>query len=198
MPHSLPDLPYAKDALVPYLSAESFDYHHGKHHAGYVAKLNELLTGHALAGLPIEQLVVAAAKAPDGRAIFNNAAQHWNHTLFWNSMAPGGGGAMPSQLERRIVESFGSVEGFKRDFVAAGVGQFGSGWVWLVEDGPRLAIMASANADNPLTQAKPALLVCDVWEHAYYIDHRNARQAFLQAFVDHLANWEAASRRLTG
>lgn len=193
--HRLPELPYAKDAFAPHLSAESFDYHHGKHHAGYVAKLNELLVGHPLAGLPLEVLVVKSAESDETKAIFNNAAQHWNHTLFWRSIAPKHAAA-PAQLQRKLADAFGSVDAFKREFVAAGTAHFGSGWVWLVEDDARLAIETTANADTPIVRGKRALLACDLWEHAYYIDHRNARGAFLQVFVDHLADWEEAARRL--
>ena len=195
--HRLPDLPYDKGALAPFLSAESFDFHHGKHHAGYVAKLNDLLAGHAWASLPLNELIVTASGRPDAIAIFNNAAQHWNHSLYWESLRPPSGSAMPASLEQGLVQSFGSAAAFKQAFVAAGMGLFGSSWVWLIEEGRDLRVVTTSNADTPLTKGQRPLLVCDVWEHAYYIDHRNARQAFLSAFVDQLADWEAASRRLS-
>lgn len=195
--HRLPDLPFDKGVLAPFLSAESFDFHHGKHHAGYVAKLNELLTGHAWASLPLDDLIVIAAGQPEATAIFNNAAQHWNHSLYWESLRAPGGPAVPAGLEQRLARCFGSTDAFKQAFVAAGMGQFGSGWVWVIEDGGDLRIVTTSNADTPLTKGHRALLVCDVWEHAYYIDHRNARQAFLRAFVDQIADWDAASRRLS-
>lgn len=194
--HRLPDLSYDKGALVPFLSAESFDFHHGKHHAGYVAKLNELLAGHAWASLPLADLVVAAAGKPDAAAIFNNAAQHWNHSLYWESLRPPGGPAMPAALEQRLVRNFGSAAAFRQAFVAAGLGQFGSGWVWLIEDGGDLRIAATSNADTPLTKGHRALLVCDVWEHAYYIDHRNLRPKFIETFLTNLVNWDFVAQNL--
>jgi Fe-Mn family superoxide dismutase len=195
--YQLPDLPYARDALAPHLSAESFDFHYDKHHAAYVAKLNALLSGHEWAGLPLEEIIVRAAHEQGTQALFNNAAQHWNHSLFWSSLRPPGDMVVPLLLEERIEADFGSVDAFKRAFVAAGASVFGSGWVWLIEERQGLAIITSANADSPLLWGKPALLVCDVWEHAYYIDYRSGRPAFLQAFVDHLINWETAARRLS-
>jgi Fe-Mn family superoxide dismutase len=194
--HKLPELSYARDALMPHLSEESFDFHYGKHHAAYVSKLNDLLADHEWSNLPLEQLVVASAKTPSAKAIFNNAAQHWNHSFFWASMKPQGGGKIPPPLEERLNKRFGQVETFMRDFVAAGSAQFGSGWVWLVEKNGELDITTTANADNPLTQGARALLVCDVWEHAYYLDYRNARPQFLSRFINHLVDWGEASRRL--
>jgi Fe-Mn family superoxide dismutase len=194
--HHLPDLPYPRDALAPHLSAESFDYHYGKHHAAYVAKLNQLLTGHDWASLALTDLVVTASRTPGARAIFNNAAQHWNHSQFWAGMKAQGGGAVPAALERRIVDDFGSVASFKQAFVAAGAAQFGSGWVWLVESQDRLEIVTTSNADTPITESTRALITCDVWEHAYYVDYRNARADFLTAYLNHLVNWEEAARRL--
>ena len=197
MTHALPDLPYAVDALAPHLSAESFEYHYGKHHAAYVAKLNELLSGHAWAALPLREVIVKARAKPEADAIFNNAAQHWNHWQFWNGMKPRGGGAIPPELERMLIDTFGGVDAFKQQFVAAGLGQFGSGWVWLTEDQGRLEIIKTSNADNPLISGKRALIGCDVWEHAYYIDYRNGRGDFLKAYLSQLVNWEEATARLT-
>jgi Fe-Mn family superoxide dismutase len=196
MKHLLPELPYAEHALAPHLSTESFQFHHGKHHAAYVSKLNELLHGHEWADLPLVDLIIAAHNAPDAQAIFNNAAQHWNHCQFWSGMKPNGGGAVPDELETMLVRAFGSVGEFKRRFTAEGVAQFGSGWVWLVVDEPGLEIIRTANADNPLTLRKRALIGCDVWEHAYYIDYRNRRANFLDVYLNRLVNWEEAAARL--
>lgn len=198
MTHILPDLPYAADALQPYLTAESFAYHHGKHHAAYVTKLNALLAGHDWASLSLEQLVIEAHAAPQGRAIYNNAAQHWNHWQFWHGMRPPSDDtAVPPALDHLLRKSFGSVATFKEQFVMAGLNQFGSGWVWLTEKDGALAITTTGNADNPLIRDERALIGCDLWEHAYYIDYRNGRGAFLEAYVDHLLNWDEAARRLT-
>lgn len=198
--YALPPLPYPKNALAPHLSAESFDYHHGKHHAAYVSKLNELLAGHPWADMPLANLIVEAANRPDfpnARGIYNNAAQHWNHAQFWTGMKPNGGGAMPSELEKLVRVNFGTEAKFRQEFIAAAVGQFGSGWAWLVEKDGRLEIRATSNADTPLTDSARPLIGCDVWEHAYYIDHRNARASFVTAYLHSLVNWEEAARRLT-
>lgn len=194
MTHVLADLPYALDALAPFMSAESLEFHHGKHHSAYVAKLNELLDGHAWSDLPLTDLIDRAHVTPGSEAIFNNAAQHWNHTQFWNGMRPQGGGAIPGELEKALIASFGSVEAFRTDFVKEGLAQFGSGWVWLVRTDERLEITKTSNADNPLTTGKHPLIGCDVWEHAYYIDYRNRRLGFLNAYLDHLVDWETAAR----
>lgn len=154
--YALPPLPYPKNALAPHLSAESFDYHHGKHHAAYVSKLNELLAGHPWADMPLANLIVEAANRPDfpnARGIYNNAAQHWNHAQFWIGMKPNGGGAMPSELEKLVRVNFGTEAKFRQEFIAAAVGQFGSGWAWLVEKDERLEIRATSNADTPLTDS---------------------------------------------
>lgn len=197
MSHTLPPLPFAADALAPRLSAESFAYHHDKHHAAYVAKLNELLKGHAWENLPLEELIVRAHADPGARAIYNNAAQHWNHWQFWRGLTARPSTRIPPELERRLVAQFGSVAAFKEKFIAAGLGQFGSGWVWLTEKDGALHIAATGNADTPLTDGARALIGCDVWEHAYYIDYRNGRGDFLRAYVDHLVDWEEAAARLT-
>jgi Fe-Mn family superoxide dismutase len=189
-------LPYPLDALAPYLTAESFAFHHGKHHAAYVTNLNELLKGHVWADLPLSQVIIEAHATPAERPIFNNAAQHWNHWQFWRGMKPKPVAAVPSELERLLIGAFGGVAAFKERFVA-GLGQFGSGWVWLTEKDGRLSITTTANADTPLTSGARALIGCDVWEHAYYIDYRNGRGDFLKAYVDHLLDWEEAAARLT-
>ena len=185
MPFELPDLPYAKDALAPVISAETLDYHYGKHHAAYVNNLNKLTEGTAHADASLEDVIQAA----DG-GLFNNAAQVWNHTFYWHCMKPDGGGAPSGALAEAIDRDFGSVDDFKREFKNAAAAQFGSGWAWLVEDGGKLAITTTANADLPMKHGQKALMTCDVWEHAYYIDFRNARPSYLEAFLDKLVNWD--------
>ena len=188
----LPDLPYAYDSLAPYMSAETLEFHHDKHHNAYVTNGNKLLDESDLKDKSIEEVIRASYNdgAPGG--LFNNVAQHWNHVEFWNWMKPNGGGAIPGDLEKKINEDFGSVDGFKDEFVQAGVTQFGSGWCWLVlgTDG-KLKVTKTANGVNPIaTGDGTALLGCDVWEHSYYIDYRNARPDYVKAFVDSLVNWE--------
>ncbi|NQW00872.1 MAG: superoxide dismutase [Rhodospirillales bacterium] len=189
----LPELPYAHDALAPYMSAETLEFHHGKHHQAYVSKGNELLEGLDHMGDTLEQVVLNAHKTGN-TGLFNNAGQHWNHTHFWNSMKPNGGGPVPGSVATAINASFGSFADFRGKFIEAGLTQFGSGWAWLVMNSEgRLEILKTANADNPLTHGKTAILTCDVWEHTYYIDYRNARPKYLEAFVDHLVNWDSAA-----
>ena len=187
---TLPALPYDKAALEPHISAKTFEFHHGKHHKAYVDKANELVAGTPLAGLPLEKAVIESKK--QGGPVFNNIGQIYNHNLFWLSMAPNGGGAAPSPLAEKITEAFGSFDAFKEQFVAGGVGQFGSGWVWLVSNKGKLEIVKTANADTPLTDGKTPLLVCDVWEHAYYLDYQNRRADFVKVFIEKLANWSFA------
>ena len=190
----LPELPFAKDALAPHMSADTLDFHHGKHHNAYVVKGNELLEGAGLEADSLEQLVMEAAKA--GGALFNNVGQHYNHSFFWNSISPNGGGQPAGAAADAINASFGSYENFKAEFVAGGVGQFGSGWVWLAAEGETLKIVQTANADTPLTEGLKPILVCDVWEHAYYLDFQNRRPDFLSSFLDNLVNWEFANQNL--
>jgi Fe-Mn family superoxide dismutase len=187
----LPPLPYAKDALAPHMSAETFDYHHGKHHLAYVNKLNELTAGKPEADKSLEELI----RTTEG-ALFNQAAQVWNHTFFWNCMKPAGGGEPTGDLADAIRRDFGSYADFKTKFAAEATGRFGSGWAWLVKDGSKLAITNSINAGNPMTEGKTPLLTLDVWEHAYYIDYRNARPNFITAFLDHLVSWDFAAENL--
>lgn len=190
----LPELPFAKDALAPHMSVDTFDYHHGKHHNAYVVKGNELLAEAGIDASDLVQLVHESAKI--GGALFNNIGQHYNHSFFWNSLSPNGGGAPTGEIAARIDADFGSFDEFKAQFVAGGVGQFGSGWVWLVERDGKLAIEKSANAETPLTTGAKPLLVCDVWEHAYYLDFQNRRPDFLASFIDNLVNWEFANANL--
>lgn len=189
---TLPELPYAYDALGPYMSRETLELHHDKHHKAYVDKGNELIAGTGLEGKSLEEIVVATFQDKSKQALFNNAGQHWNHIHFWNWMTPNGGGKkMPSNLEKAINESLGGFDKFKADFTAAGVGQFGSGWAWLVTDANgKLTIEKTPNGENPLAHGKNAILGVDVWEHSYYIDYRNARPKYLEAFIDNLINWE--------
>jgi len=184
----LPNLPYAKDALAPHISAETFDYHHGKHHQAYVTKLNALTEGKPEAGKSLEELI----KTTSG-GLFNQAAQVWNHTFFWNSMKPAGGGAPSGDLADAINRDFGSFDKFKEAFTAAAAGQFGSGWAWLVKDGGKLAVTSTSNAGNPMTDGKTPILTLDVWEHAYYVDYRNARPKFIEAYLENLVNWDFAA-----
>ena len=187
MAFTLPNLPYPKDALAPHTSAETLEYHHGKHHAAYVNKLNELTAGKPEAEKSLEDLI----KATDvGTPIFNNAAQVWNHTFFWSCMKPNGGGAPTGDLAQAITRDFGSLDKFKEEFTNAAITQFGSGWAWLVLDGGKLSVMKTANADLPLKHGKKAILTVDVWEHAYYIDYRNARPKFVETFLSSLVNWD--------
>jgi Fe-Mn family superoxide dismutase len=185
MEHKLPDLPFAKDSLVPNISAETLEYHYGKHHATYVANLNKLIAGTEFEKMTLEEIV---KKATGG--IFNNAAQHWNHSFYWNCLSAKGDGEPAGDLEAAIKNSFGSFEQFKEKFTTSATTLFGSGWTWLVKNADgSLAIENGSNADNPLKAGKSALLTCDIWEHAYYIDYRNARAKYLEAFWK-VVNWK--------
>ena len=191
MAFELPKLPYAKDALVPFMSPETFDYHHGKHHAAYVNRLNQLIDGTDHAGKSLEE-IIHAASGP----LFNQAAQVWNHTFFWNCMKPAGGGEPTGDIAAAIVRDFGTFQTFKERFAAAAVGQFGSGWAWLVHSGGKLDITTTANADLPMKHGQAALFTVDVWEHAYYVDYRNDRAKFVATVIDKLANWDFVSANL--
>ena len=192
---TLPPLPYAQEALEPYISAKTLSFHYGKHHQTYVDNVNKMIAGTPLEGQSLEKIVQETVGAADKKGVFNNAAQVWNHTFFWHSMKPGG--SKPTgRLLRLIEKSFGSVDKLKADFVAAAVAQFGSGWAWLVQDGDGLKITTTSNADTPIAHGQNALLTCDVWEHAYYLDYQNRRKDFVQAFVDSLADWDGAASRL--
>lgn len=192
----LPALPYADDALDPHISERTIGYHYGKHHAGYVNNLKGLIEGTAHESSTLETIIAEAE--PGG--LFNNAAQIWNHTFYWNSMTPGGGGDPSGDLATAIESSFGSVDDFKSQFAAAAVGNFGSGWTWLVSSSESasesLTIMSTNDADTPLKHGHRALLTIDVWEHAYYLDYQNARPAYVDAFIEHLVNWEFAADNL--
>ena len=196
MSFELPSLPYANDALAPYMSAETLDFHHGKHHQTYVTNLNNLLKDNELQGASLEDIVVKSSKDTSMAGIFNNAGQHWNHILFWQCMKPNGGGSIPSELEARLNSDFGSIDKFKEAFIQAGTTQFGSGWAWLAIDNGKLVVTKSANASNPLIDGMKPILGCDVWEHSYYIDYRNKRPDYLKAFLDSLVNWEFVASQL--
>jgi Fe-Mn family superoxide dismutase len=189
----LPDLPYAADALEPHVSARTFEFHHGKHHKAYVDKLNAAIEGTDYASQSLEEIIAASNKASD-TAVFNNAAQTWNHTFLWHSMSPNGGGAPTGDLADAINEKFGDFDAFKTAFKNAAMGQFGSGWAWLVQTGDGVDIVTTGNADTPLVHGTTPLLTLDVWEHAYYLDYQNKRDAYIDVFLDKLANWDFAAQ----
>lgn len=191
----LPDLPYALDALTPYMSAETLEFHHGKHHKAYVDKLNELVADGPYKGMELEDIILQSAGKPEDQLLFNQAGQHWNHSHFWLGMKKNGGGNVPGRLEKQLIADFGSVDRFKDAFKGACIAQFGSGWAWLVFDGEKLAITKTGNADTPVADGHAALLTCDVWEHAYYIDYRNLRPKYVDAFLANLVNWDAVAER---
>ena len=192
MAFDLPPLPYAYDSLGPYMGQETLEFHHDKHHQAYVTNLNKLIDGTDMAAMDLEDIVRATYNVPDKAGVFNNASQHWNHNFFWRWMKPDGGGAMPGELEAKINADLGGVDAFKEAFVAAGVGQFGSGWCWLVMNGSgKLEVTKTPNGVNPLCfEGQTALLGCDVWEHSYYLDYRNRRPDYVKAFLDNLVDWE--------
>lgn len=191
MAFELPELPFAKDALQPHISAETIDYHYGKHHAAYVKKLNELIVDTEFCDLPLDEILMKSTGA-----IFNNAAQNWNHTFYWNCLSDQHDTQPGEEVSMALVENFGSVEDFCQKFSQAAATHFGSGWAWLVKDpSGKLEIISTGNADNPLTRGQTPLLTCDVWEHAYYIDTRNDRPAYIQNFWK-LVNWDFVAQNL--
>jgi superoxide dismutase, Fe-Mn family len=190
-------LPYDPGALEPHgMSAETFSYHYGKHHAAYVANLNNLTKDTELADKPLEEVIKISAKDPAKSGIFNNAAQAWNHTFFWNSMSPSGGGTPTGQLAAKIDSDLGGYDKFKEAFKTAATTQFGSGWAWLVLDNGTLKVTKTSNAENPLVQGQVPLLTLDVWEHAYYLDYQNKRPDFIQNYLDRLVNWDFAAQNM--
>lgn len=197
MAFELPPLPYPKNALEPHTSANTLDFHHGKHHQAYVTNLNNLVKGSPLESQSLEQIIMATHNDSSKTGVFNNAAQVWNHTFFWNCMKPQGGGSPSGDLAAAIDRDLGGAAKFKEDFKAAGAGRFGSGWAWLVAEKGKLKIVSTPNAGTPMTDGQTALLTCDVWEHAYYLDFQNRRPDFLQAFLDHLVNWDFAASNLS-
>ena len=189
MAFELPPLPFDKDALEPHMSARTLEFHHGKHHKKYVDKLNELVKSTKFSKMDLTDVIRETADDPAQKGIFNNAAQTWNHTFFWNCMSPHGGGTPEAGFARRIDTAFGDHNGFKKAFKEAATARFGSGWAWLVADGDKLEVVTTPNAGNPLNDGQVCLLTCDVWEHAYYLDYQNRRGDFVDAFLDHLVNW---------
>lgn len=197
MTHELPPLPYEKDALEPHISANTLSFHHGKHHQAYVTNLNNLLKDHPLANASLEEVILQSAGKPGMMGIFNNAAQVWNHTFYWHCMKPNGGGMPSDSLTAKLEEAFGSFEKFCEEFKQASVTQFGSGWAWLVADKDgKLKILKTGNADLPMAHNCVALLTCDVWEHAYYLDYQNRRPDYVDTFLKHLINWDFVESQL--
>jgi len=195
-PFTLPPLPYLDNALSPAISANTVNFHYGKHHQGYVNQLNQLVAGTPLAEQSLERVITATVGKADQVAIFNNAAQVWNHTFYWHSLRPKGGGQPTGALVDLIDQSFGGYDSFKAEFTKAATSQFGSGWAWLVKTGDKLAITKTANADTPIAHGQQPLLTVDVWEHAYYLDYQNRRADYVAAVLDHLINWEFAAQSL--
>ena len=194
-PFKLPELPFAKDAFAPHFSAETFEYHHGKHHNAYVTNLNKLLDENKeMTDMDLEQLIIKSRDS--NAAIFNNAAQIWNHSFFWYSIKPGAGGKPSGDMLAQIEKDFGTYEIFATEFKQAAMTQFGSGWAWLVYQDGKLKIVKTANSETPITQGMQPLIACDVWEHAYYIDYRNARPNYVSTFLDNMINWDFAEMHL--
>lgn len=195
-PITLPALPYADDALAPVISANTISFHYGKHHKGYVDNLNKLIAGTEYSDLSLEKIIAAVAGKADKAAIFNNAAQIWNHTFYWQGLKANGGGEPPASLKQKIEADFGSLDACKKELATAATSQFGSGWAWLVLDGDKLKTMKTANAETPLTTGVKPLLTIDVWEHAYYLDYQNRRADYVNAVIDKLLNWENVLKNL--
>lgn len=194
--HVLPALPYADNALEPVISTNTIGFHYGKHHKAYVDNLNRLIAGTELADLSLEKIINGTACRADKIAIFNNAAQVWNHTFYWQSLKPKGGGEPPAVLKQKIEASFGTLEACKKELSSAAVAQFGNGWTWLVLDGDKLKVIKTDNADTPLHSAMKPILTIDVWEHAYYLDYQNRRIDYVNAVLDKLINWDFATDNL--
>ena len=196
MAHQLPELPYSLDALEPHISRSTLEFHHGKHHAAYVTNLNNLIAGTDLEAKSLEDTISAVAGDAAKAGVFNNAAQVWNHSFYWQCMKPGGGGAPSGALAAKIDADFGSFDAFKAQFKTAGATQFGSGWAWLVLDNGTLKVTKTPNADLPLAHGQKALLTMDVWEHAYYLDYQNRRPDYMTTFLDQLVNWDFVAANL--
>lgn len=192
----LPNLPYAKNALEPHISENTLNFHYGKHHQAYVTNLNKLIAGTELEGKSLEEIIAASADDSSKAGIFNNAAQVWNHTFYWNSMKPNGGGKPEGEVLAKIEADFGSYDNFAAEFAAAGATQFGSGWAWLVLEDGKLKVTKSANALTPLTTNATPLMTMDVWEHAYYLDFQNARPVYISTFLEKLVNWDFVAANL--
>ena len=192
----LPNLDYEKKALAPIMSEETLDLHHGKHHQTYITNLNKFIEGTDMSQMTLEEIIIHSSKDKSKSAIFNNASQHWNHILFWKCMKPEGGGPLPKKLKNRIESDFGNVEEFKKQFIQAGITQFGSGWCWLSIDNGKLVVSKTPNAENTLTQNMKPILACDLWEHSYYVDYKNRRPEYLENFYEKLINWEFVESNL--
>ena len=192
----LPNLPYERNALEPYISENTINFHYGKHHQAYVTNLNNLIKGTELEGKSLEEIIKISANDKTKMGIFNNAAQVWNHTFYWNSMKPNGGGKPSDKVLEKIEADFGSFENFIIEFKNAGATQFGSGWAWLVLENNKLKITKTANAETPLTTEAKPLMTMDVWEHAYYLDFQNARPNYIDTFLNHLVNWDFVAKNL--
>ena len=190
MSFELPKLDYSNNGLAPIMSEETLDLHHGKHHQTYITNLNNFIKDTDMSSMSLEDIILKSSKDKSNAGIFNNASQHWNHNLFWKCMKPNGGGLMPPRLEKKIIEDFGSIDHFKKEFIQAGITQFGSGWCWLSLKKEKLIVTKTANAANPLIDDMKPILGCDVWEHSYYIDYKNKRPDYLNNFFDKLINWE--------
>jgi Fe-Mn family superoxide dismutase len=193
---TLPALPYADNALEPVISANTMGFHYGKHHKAYVDNLNKLITGTPFADMPLEKIIKESMGKEESTAIFNHAAQTWNHTFYWNSLKANGGGEPPASLKVKLEESFGSVDNAKAELQKAATSQFGSGWAWLVQEGDKLKVVKTANAHTPLTDGLKPLLTIDVWEHAYYLDYQNKRADYVTAVLDKLINWDFALQNM--
>tara|TARA_B100000683_G_scaffold270563_1_gene309674 strand:- start:1279 stop:1929 length:651 start_codon:yes stop_codon:yes gene_type:complete len=196
MAFELPKLDYEKTALAPIMSEKTLDLHHGKHHQTYITNLNKFISGSEMAKMSLEEIILNSSKDKSKTAIFNNASQHWNHILFWKCMKPKGGGKMPPKLETKIKKDFGSLENFKKEFIQAGITQFGSGWCWLSLNNEKLVVSKTPNAENPLIKDMKPLLGCDVWEHSYYVDYQSRRPEYLENFFEKLINWEFVASNL--
>jgi len=192
----LPKLDYAKNSLAPIMSEETLDLHHGKHHQAYITNLTNLIKDTDMLKMTLEEIIINSSKDKSKTGIFNNASQHWNHLLFWKCMKPNGGGAMPSKLKERVINDFGNVEEFKKQFIHAGVTQFGSGWSWLSIYNGKLVINKTPNAENTLIHNMKPILGCDLWEHSYYVDYKNKRPEYLENFFEKLINWEFVESNL--
>ena len=196
MSFELPKLNYSKASLSPIMSEETLDLHHGKHHQTYITNLNKLIKNTEMSKMSLEEIIINSSKDKSKVGIFNNASQHWNHVMFWKCMKPGGGGAMPEKLKKKIVSDFGNTGEFKKQFIQAGITQFGSGWCWLSINNNKLVISKTPNAENTLIQNMKPILCCDLWEHSYYVDYRNRRPEYLENFYEKLVNWEFVESQL--
>ena len=196
MAFELPKLDYKKTALAPIMSEKTLDLHHGKHHQTYITNLNKFILGSEMEKMSLEGIILNASKDKSKTAIFNNASQHWNHILFWKCMKPNGGGKIPPKLETKIKSDFGNLANFKKEFIQAGITQFGSGWCWLSLNNGKLVVSKTPNAENPLIKNMKPLLGCDVWEHSYYVDYQSRRPEYLENFFEKLINWEFVASNL--